>query len=210
MAGALLMMILAPIAAMLIQMAISRAREYLADEDAFLRLWVGRYYEVFTRCIRKYDPNHLLLGCRHGAPPGDVVLRAYDRRHVDVLSFNNYRPNFRERADEYRHANLPMLNAEFAWQSGHWKRCNTRTSPPEVVETFRRLATAALENAFTHPNLVGYSWFKFGHQNFDLDAPHEGLFNSKMEMNRFNAYLLTKINPRLEGIATGQIEPLKV
>jgi hypothetical protein len=28
-------------------------------------------------------------------------------------------------------------------------------------------------------------------------------------MNRFNAYLLMKINPRLEGIAAGQIEPQK-
>jgi hypothetical protein len=184
-------------------------KSYAEDLDAFTTYFAREYFRVTSEIIRKHDPNHLLLGCRHGGPPGDVVLKAYDPRHCDVLSFNNYRPNFRERADEYRLANLPMLNTEFAWQSGHWKRPNTRTSPPEAVEAFRRLATAAVENAFTHPNLVGYSWFKFGQPNFDLDAPHEGLFNSKMEMNRFNAYLLTKINPRLEGIAAGQIKPQK-
>jgi heat shock protein HtpX len=37
--SAILMLILAPIAAMLIQMAISRAREYVADEDGGPHLW---------------------------------------------------------------------------------------------------------------------------------------------------------------------------
>jgi hypothetical protein len=185
------------------------SKAYSEDLDAFTTHFTREYFRVTAESIRRYDPNHLLLGCRHGGPPGDVVLRAYDPRHVDVLSFNNYRPNFRERADEYNAAKMPMLNGEFAWMSGHWRSVNSRTSPREQVEAFRRRATRALENAFTHPNLLGYSWFKFCHDVADLDAPHEGLFNTRGEVNRFNEDLLKRIHPRLEGIATGQIEPAR-
>ena len=45
-AGALLMMILAPIAAMLIQMAISRSREY--DADAASAKYTGTPYELIS------------------------------------------------------------------------------------------------------------------------------------------------------------------
>jgi hypothetical protein len=179
------------------------SRSFGLDQDAFTAHFVREYFRVTAETIRKYDANHLLLGCRHGAPPGEVVLKAYDPKHVDVLSFNNYRPNFRQRADEYRHANLPMLNGEFAWYSGHWP---TRGLTAEVLASYRRRATAALENAFTHPNLVGYSWFKFTRDFTDADLPHEGLFNGT-QINRFNVELLTKINPRLEGIALGRLEP---
>jgi hypothetical protein len=181
------------------------SKAFGADQDAFTTHFVREYFRFTAETIRKYDGNHLLLGCRHGAPPGDVVLRAYDRRHVDVLSFNNYRPNFRQRADEYDPANMPMLNGEFAWYSGHWP---TKDLTQDVLSAYRRRATAALENAFTHPGLVGYSWFKFAHTFTDPDLPHEGLFNGK-RINRFNVELLTRINPRLEGIALGQIEPTK-
>ena len=47
----------------------------------------GRYYEVTRQAVRRYDPNHLILGDRYEgkAPLPDEVLRAA-APHVDALS----------------------------------------------------------------------------------------------------------------------------
>jgi hypothetical protein len=61
------------------------------DRDAFRGHVFSRYFEVTTRAIRKYDPNHMCLGPRlHGSSlrsPG--ILRAAGR-HCDVIAMNVY------------------------------------------------------------------------------------------------------------------------
>jgi len=58
------------------------------DGIAFARLAAQRYFEVATRAIRKYDPNHLILGCRFAgnAPPIWDIAGQY----CDVVSVNTY------------------------------------------------------------------------------------------------------------------------
>ena len=190
------------------------SKAFGADQDAFTAHFTREYFRLTAEAIRRHDPNHLLLGCRHGAPPGDVVLKAYDRRHVDVLSFNNYRPNFRQRADEYSaHVRLPMLNGEFSWASGgflDWNRYVAgKTFGDQEKEVCRRKGIAALEGAFTHPALIGYTWYKFCYRFPDADGPTYGLLDPAGRINRFNAAMLKAIHARLEGIACGEIEPAK-
>ena len=189
-------------------------RAFRADQDAFTTHFTREFFRLTGEAIRRHDPNHLLLGGRHGGPPGDVVMKAYDRRYVDVVSFNNYRPNFKERADEYyKHTKMPMLNGEFSWASGgflDWNKFRAdKTFSDEEKAVCRRKGIAALEGAFTHPGLIGYTWFKFCYNYPDVDGPTYALIDPKGRQNRFNAALLKQIHPRLEGIAVGRIEPSK-
>ena len=190
------------------------SKAFGVDQDAFTTYFVQEYYRKTAEAIRRHDPNHLLLGCRYGGPPGEVVMKSYDRRHVDVVSFNNYRTNFKERADEYyKHTQMPMLNGEFSWASGgfvDWNKLQARKSfGEEERETCRRKGTTALEEAFTHPGLVGYTWYKFCYRFPSPDDPTYGLIDPSGQRSRFNEQMFRKIHPRLEAIACGELEPGK-
>jgi hypothetical protein len=59
------------------------------DMMEFVRLTAERYFAVTTQAIRKYDPDHLILGCRFaGRPPGIWDIAG---RYCDVVTVNCYR-----------------------------------------------------------------------------------------------------------------------
>jgi hypothetical protein len=190
------------------------SKAFAADQDAFTAHFTREYFRITAETIRRYDPNHLLLGCRHGGPPGEAVLTAYDRRHVDVLSMNNYRPNFRGRIEEYyRHAKMPILNGEYSWAAFGmaWDRftAGDQFSEKQMAEQ-RRLGIAGLEGAFTHPGLVGYTFYKGSDAGRrGPEQPSWGVVNAQGQLNNWNASLLRQSHPRLEGIACGEIAPAK-
>ena len=61
-------------------------------QNAWLREFVltcfGKYLEIVCRAVRKYDPNHLILGIRFGGRMADEALIA--ARIFDVCSINVY------------------------------------------------------------------------------------------------------------------------
>jgi hypothetical protein len=61
------------------------------DRQAFLALVVDRYLGVVTRAIRRYDPNHLVLGSRfHGAQVRYPETFRAAGRYLDVVAVNYY------------------------------------------------------------------------------------------------------------------------
>lgn len=82
-----------------------------ADKTAFLAYAAETYFSVLTAAVRRYDPNHLILGVRfagfNGAHP--VVIRACGR-YCDAVSVNSY-----PRADLDR-------NVVEAWSGGRYRR----------------------------------------------------------------------------------------
>ncbi|MCU0374634.1 MAG: hypothetical protein MUF24_04930 [Chitinophagaceae bacterium] len=142
------------------------ADTYSADLEAFSRLYVRTYYSRMQALIRKYDSNHLIMTTRCPAPPGMHVLRemksCFDDGIIDVLAMNSYRSNLKERIDEfYTHAPLPILIGEFNWSSGHFldwgKYLREELFTEEEKEQVYLRGRQALENAFTHPGLIGYT-----------------------------------------------------
>jgi hypothetical protein len=130
---------------------------------------------------------------------------------VDVLSANNYRDLMYERMDAYAApTGMPVLIGEFCWASDYFRRVTDRTRAVEHLPEHERIAvlgTEALERTFTHPAVVGYTWYRWVNRHEDTDAPAGALVNNADELNTFNAYLLRRVHSRLEGIATGEIEP---
>jgi hypothetical protein len=190
------------------------SRGYRRDHEAFTAHYVREYFRLTSEAIRRYDPNHLLLGPRFGGTPGDEVLRAIDRRHADVVSWNCYNLGFHRRCEEIASVTgMPQLNGEYSWASGgflDWTKLQSRgTFSEEEKETCRRRGQATLEKAFTHPALVGYTWYKFCWNPVAPDQPGYGLIDSGGRESLFNGPLLAEVNSRLEGIARGGIEPVE-
>ena len=58
------------------------------DWRGFLRLVADRYFRISTEAIRKYDPNHMIIGCRFaGQAPGIWDIAG---RYCDVVTLNYY------------------------------------------------------------------------------------------------------------------------
>lgn len=75
------------------------ARAYLALPEAektearalFTRIVAREYFKITTEAIRRYDPNHLILGCRFaGVQGGSDEAWSAAGRYCDVVSFNCY------------------------------------------------------------------------------------------------------------------------
>ena len=78
-----------------------------------------RYYQVTHDAIRRYDPNHLILGDRYNGqgPLPEAVLEAMVPT-VDVLSIQHFPPidRFVSLSSEWhRRTGKPVVNADVAF-----------------------------------------------------------------------------------------------
>ncbi len=187
---------------------------YNEDQDAFSLHYALEYFRIVADCIRRHDPNHLILGPRYGSNPGPVILaaqrQAFENGWCDVSTMNCYRADFGQRVEAMAAATgMPILNGEFAWASDYfkWPFADGSDAELSVNERTARRGISALESAIAHPSLIGYSWFKWQHKFTDAEAPHYGLVNVSNVPNRFNARLLREINERADALACGELQP---
>ncbi len=187
-----------------------RSPGYVADDEAWSHDFAARYFRLTARAIHRYDAHHLILGCRFGAPPGPAVLAAVRRPDVDVVSANNYRDNFYERMDVYaRGTGLPVLNTEFAWVSDYFTKTKSAdgtagASPTSVVLDRGR---AALERAISHPQLVGYTWYRWVDKASFVPPMSYGLVSVQNNPNQTNLSVLQTVHARAEAIHAGIAPP---
>jgi hypothetical protein len=179
---------------------------FLKDSQAFTQAFARRYFEESAKAIHRYDPNHLILGCRFGAPPNEAVFSQVKRPWVDVVSANNYRYNFYDRMDiYYRATQLPVLNTEFSWGHSTFSQMQLPGEPAgelSATERMVRYGEQSLARAFTHPGLVGYTWYRWVNRPEYSTSPIElGLITLKDEPNPWHVKLLKKLNARAEVIA---------
>ncbi|MEA5535406.1 hypothetical protein [Crocosphaera sp. XPORK-15E] len=137
---------------------------YLQDQSDFVQLWVEQYYQICIEKIRKYDPNHLILGCRWGQTPGPAVLEV-EKQYADVVSRNNYRGNFYELFDDfYQVVNRPILNGELSTWTDDYSLIRNPIEPPGGYDTITRQklrGREAIDRSFSHPGLLGYTKYRW-------------------------------------------------
>lgn len=170
---------------------------YLKDNYDFVKLWVEQYYRVCTNKIRKYDPNHLILGCRWGGTPGFAVLEV-EKDWADVVSRNNYRANFYERFDDfYQQIDRPILNGEISTWTDHYSLVRNPIEPPGGYDSGTRQkirAREALDRIFSHPGVLGYTKYRW-------HGPYVKLwYNNEPQFHVINP--LRQANYRAVSIAT--------
>ena len=74
----------------LIQRGVSILTLNQADKDAFRDSVTNYFYRVTTAAIRKYDPNHLILGSRINPGIHDKITLRACAKYCDVVSINLY------------------------------------------------------------------------------------------------------------------------
>lgn len=174
-------------------------KSYREDAQAFVELYANRYFELAYKCIRRYDPNHLLLGCRFGAPPPNYVLDAI-KKWTDVISVNNYQPILYERYDTvYQYTGLPLLIGEFSWNTDLYKRVpliNETAAISMKDRMFERGITTLLRTAL-HPGIIGYTWYRWVQGTSTENKYYDGIVNYGDSLE-IHAAMLKKINSILE------------
>ncbi len=169
--------------------------KYFADQEAFSRLFAEQYFRRCAEAIRKTDPDHLILGCRFGGPPGKAVLQAMKKDWVDVCSANNYRENMAERMTSYHRATgLPVLNGEFAYHSGEF------ALREKTQEGMAKRGLGSLQKLFEEPGVIGYTWYRW--VQGDGQPLSCGLVNIDDNPRQIHVQTLTAANASADEIAS--------
>ncbi|MEI8121034.1 MAG: hypothetical protein WCI20_03210 [bacterium] len=146
---------------------------YLNDEREFARLFLRRFFDVSIGAIRRYDPNHLVIGLRWAGIPDAVVLEE-EARVCDIISVNRYRVHMAEAFDAtYRRVNKPLLVGECEPINDSFRYVRDPIEPPggyenETVRNETR-AYETLNRLFAHPGIVGYTFYAWKNASLHPD-----------------------------------------
>lgn len=142
----------------------------------FFAVIADRYFRVQCAAIRKYDPNHLILGCRFAGLNHLIALRAA-AKYCDAVSVNMYawadlaknelqvnRRSFVEVFESlYAECGKPFYISEWSFVSndrGH----GSRHGAGERFRTQRERAEAValfLKTVYAMPGMLGASYFRY-------------------------------------------------
>ena len=174
----------------------------VSDEvkEGFVRLCAERYFSTVAAAIRKYDPNHLLLGCRFmGVPDGAALPAVWEAcgKYCDVVSVNVY-PHVDLATGEVLNSRLPdalrfrdVCRQVSAWAGrplfiSEWSFLATDAGLPCSVSSGTRYATQVeraravatfLRELDECPFIVGTDFFMW------VDEPAGGLADGAVGEN---------------------------
>lgn len=183
-------------------------REPAGAYDRLLGVWLEKvarqYFTITTAAIRKYDPNHLILGVRFkGYAPSEVVRAS--RGLTDAQSINYYVADALLDPDMFRRmheeSGQPVIITEYAFHAldGQSENRNTFGFPAQVrdqnarAEGYKQFTTRLARV----PYIIGADWFQWNDEppsgrnvdaedvNFGIvdvnDQPYAKLMNTVRE-----------------------------
>lgn len=130
------------------------------DFASFLKKFAQQYFTVIRGTLKKFDPNHLYLGCRFAWRTPEAV--AASAEYCDVVSFNIYRSHVDAKEWEFTNAlNKPVIIGEF-----HFGALDRGMFHTGLVSTANQKARAEmyrdyLHSVVDHPAFVGCAWFEY-------------------------------------------------
>ena len=184
---------------------------YLSDEADFIRIWVQQYFKVCTEAIRRYDPNHLIIGLRWAGTPSLSILEE-EIKWSDVISMNRYRAHVAEAFDRvYRKLGRPILIGEFEPDNDSFLYVRDPIEPIGGYDSDwdrqQSRAYETIDRVSAHPAIVGYTYYawKAGSRHpEDMRAVQRANWRSthvRAERDR----LLSNGGEQAEGSLTGQV-----
>ena len=132
-------------------------RQDFAD---YLKRFAEQYFSVIRDALRKYDPNHLYLGCRFAWRTPEAVAAAAE--YCDVVSFNIYRSRVDAQEWEFTEGlHKPVIIGEF-----HFGALDRGMFHTGLVATPDQPARAAMyrdyiRSVVDNPAFVGCAWFEY-------------------------------------------------
>ena len=203
-----------------------------ADEAAWLGPggYGGAYFNSTAAAVRRYDPHHLLLGCKYGGPVNDAVYAANAAGH-DVVSVDNYRYDMAARVAAIAAATAgatPVLVAEFSWEGSGCPvapgadelGCCQPGAPPAVggfpcavpleqpgnnltnLERMYCNGGDSLVDTVALPSLIGWTWYRWVDEGSEAASPYTqlGLVDLRDRAKSMAVALLTPLNAAAEGV----------
>ena len=185
-----------------------------ADKIGFVRLVADEYFKHTTAAIRKYDPNHMIIGCRFAAraPAGIWDICG---NYCDIVTFNYYgrvdmnqgtAPGHVETfTDYYQQAQKPLMITEWSFPAldsglpckhGAGMRVDTQAQKAECFRIYQ-------EMFFRLPFMVGSDYFMW------VDEPAQGISDTFPEDSNYGLvdehdrpyYTLTAMAKKVNGTA---------
>lgn len=185
--------------------AVSHHRD--RDRMAFLKEIAGQYFRVCYEAIKRYDPNHLILGCRFAGTAPDPVVEAM-APYVDVVSFQWYgfEPPLPTLRRIYEKTGKPVMVTEFSFKAMDSGLPNTRGAGQPVetqkdrADYFEKFVKALVKE----PYVVGYHWFQYSDQpeqgRFDGENSNYGLVKENDEPWQELVERMTRVNAEVDAL----------
>ncbi len=165
-----------------------------SDREAFLEMMAGTYFSIVSQALKKYDPNHMYLGCRfHGSVIRKQPVFQAAGKYLDVVSVNYYdvwTPSPASLANWAAWSGKPVLITEW-YTKAEDSGMGNQTGAGWIVPTqrdrgyfYQNFVLALLESKVC----VGWHWFKYQDNdptdkmadpsNFDAN---KGIVNNEFE-----------------------------
>jgi hypothetical protein len=154
-------------------------------DDAATYRAARRYFEVTTRAVRKYDPNHLVLGVRFRGEAPAAVVRA-SKGLTDAQSINYYPHDAKLDRNLFRtlhelSGGQPVIVSEYSFHAldGRSGNRNRFGFPAQVAdqraraEGYRQMTTRLARL----PYVIGADWFQW------MDEPPSGRLRDGEDAN---------------------------
>jgi hypothetical protein len=161
-----------------------QARAYDRLSNAWISHLALNYFRYTTGLVRRYDPNHMILGVRFkGFAPEEVVSASRD--YTDAQSLNYYVSDAQLDAEMFRmmylRSNQPIMITEYSFHSldGHSGNRDSvgfsaQVSDQQARADGYRLMTTRLARV---PYIVGADWFQW------CDEPPAGRSSDGEDVN---------------------------
>jgi hypothetical protein len=178
------------------------AERYIGHPNGFVYALATRYFQVTTAAIRKYDPNHLILGVKAPIQLIQPQLLEAASPYVDVFSVDDYAltPGLEALIQKYAPQYIdptknlsniesivkkPIIVGEYGFRAADSGLPN---SYPPIFPTFATQADRAsayssfVNTMYASPWVVGDSWFEYvdepaGGREWDGENNNWGLVN---------------------------------
>jgi hypothetical protein len=137
----------------------------IADMGSFTQAYAAKYATTIKSIIKKYDPNHLYLGCRFSFSSPEIIKGIAQEGGADVVSFNIY-ANTLEPAlwDFTKTLGKPCIVSEyhFGAQGGGLFGYGNGTAARALDQKDRaEKYTVYMKSLLATPAFVGAHWFQF-------------------------------------------------
>lgn len=164
------------------------AADQITDEHRlqFLTVVADRYFSIVAKAIKKYDPNHMYLGCRYHGKQGFIEeLWRVAGKYIDAISMNYYNawtPDQTLMAKWAKWSGKPFIVTEWYVKADDSGLGNT-AGAGWVVKTqadrglfYQNFTLGLLESK----NCIGWHWFKY----MDNDPSQKGAEPSNTNANK--------------------------
>lgn len=183
------------------------------DSKSFLSRVAVQYFKVCSEAIKRYDPNHLNLGCRFCFQAPDEVVEAM-KDYVDAVSYNYYdwSPCAALARKMYEITGKPIILTEFSFKANDSGLPNTKGAGKPVDSQEDRAAyyDYFVTTLIKQPYMIGYHWFQYidqpeGGREGDGENSNYGVVDVNDEPWKLLTQKMTEINANAEVLHTGVV-----